>query len=112
MTGIPVVNGNETAVIANYGVSVTLHVSIASSPEHFNIYWTKVMDSETTIIHNRTIGTSGGSLLNPSLTIEYPTVSDVGIYRCYATNALGIGYSENMSLTIQGGNLVLCYTLI
>ncbi|CAG2212939.1 HMCN [Mytilus edulis] len=100
--GTPIVTGHETVVITTYGMSVTLHVSIASSPGHFNIYWTKVMDIETTIIHDSTIGTSGGSLFNPSLTIHFPTVSDAGIYQCYATNAIGIGHSEHISLIVEG----------
>lgn len=112
ITGIPVVKGHETLVIASYGMSVTLHVSIESSPQHFHIYWTKFVDREINIIHNSTIGTTGGSLFKPSLTIHFPTVSDAGIYQCYATNVLGIGYSENISLIVEGGTLNINSNLI
>lgn len=109
MTGKPIVTGHATVVITTYGMSVTLQVSIASSPGHFNIYWTKVMESETTIIHDSTIGTSGGSLFNPSLTIHFPTVSDAGIYQCHAKNAIGIGHGEHISLIVEGGNFNILF---
>lgn len=103
MTGIPVVKVHETVVNAVYGISVTLHVTIDSAPEPFSIYWTKFVGNATEMIHNGMIGTSGGNISSPSLTIRFPTASNVGIYKCYAKNVLGLGSSVNISLVVVGG---------
>ncbi|XP_076080046.1 contactin-4-like [Mytilus galloprovincialis] len=100
--GIPVVKVHETVVNAVYGISVTLHVTINSAPEHFSIYWTKFVGNATEMIHNGMIGTSGGNISSPSLTIRFPTASNVGIYKCYAKNVLGLGSSVNISLVVVG----------
>ncbi|CAG2214959.1 HMCN [Mytilus edulis] len=100
--GIPVIKVHATVIHVTYGTNVTLHISIDSAPQHFYIYWIKILSNTTETIHNGSIGTTGGSLLTPSLTIHFPTVKDVGIYKCYARNTLGIGSSENMSLLIIG----------
>lgn len=103
MAGIPIVKAHETEIKATYGSSVTLHVSIDSAPEHFSLYWTKFEVNGTEIIHNGMIGTSGGNISSPSLTIRFPTASYVGIYKCYARNVLGLGSSINISLVVVGG---------
>lgn len=105
MIGIPVVKAHETVISATYGMSVTLNVTIDSTPEHFSIYWTKSGVNTTEIIHDGMVGTSGGNISSPSLTIRFPAASYVGIYKCYATNVIGTGSSVNISLVIVGGKL-------
>lgn len=103
ITGIPVVKAHETVINTSYGMRITLRVTIDSAPEHFSIYWTKFRSNTTEIIHDGMIGTSGGNISSPSLTIRFPTDSHVGIYKCYARNVLGLGSSVNISLIVLGG---------
>jgi hypothetical protein len=40
---------------------------------------------------------------SPSLTINFATTSSNGVYKCFATNAIGTGASNPTTLTITGG---------
>lgn len=106
MTGIPVIKAHETVVKATFGMNITLHVTIDSAPQHFSIYWTKCVGNATEIIHTGTVGTSGGTVSSPSLTILFATASNVGIYKCYARNVIGSGSSVNISLSVEGGKFI------
>ena len=84
-------------------MDLPLFVNIESIPSHFGVYWTRTQNGVVEIIRSGAIGTNGGNLSFPSLTIQKPTIADNGIYVCHAQNVVGMGKSENISLHIEGG---------
>ena len=54
-------------------------------------------------INNGDSGYQGSTVGSPSLTINFATTGSNGVYKCFATNALGTGSSNPTTLTITGG---------
>ncbi|VDI63072.1 Hypothetical predicted protein, partial [Mytilus galloprovincialis] len=113
--GVPHISVYSTSVYSDYGQGVTLHVTIDSAPKYFDVYWEKSAHGLVSVIQSGAVGTEGGDVDIPSLTIAYPTLSDVGVYTVNAINALGFGKSADIKLRIRGGkviNHIAAYNLI
>lgn len=104
LSGLPNITTKSTTVTATYGDGIMLSISIDAVPKLLYVYWTKFRNSSLETIHSGATGTQYGDIDHPSLLITFPTVSDVGIYNCYAVNVLGVRRSENISLSVEGGN--------
>lgn len=88
-----------------YGSEVTLNCHIISSPEHTLVYWQKSSNGTITSLFDGLPGVLGVTLDNPSLTIEYITREDIGIYTCFAKNSLGTGRSnDTVDINLTAGN--------
>ncbi|CAG2206440.1 unnamed protein product [Mytilus edulis] len=91
----PIVTVDSSNETVEYGSNVTLNCNVISSPTHTEVYWQKSSNGTITSLFDGLPGVLGVTLDNPSLTIEYITREDIGIYTCFAKNSLGIGSSND-----------------
>ncbi|XP_076087724.1 cell adhesion molecule CEACAM2-like [Mytilus galloprovincialis] len=103
--GVPKVSVSKSNYTAGYGKSVTMFCNITSDPIVTNVYWEKEFNDTTIVINNVTTGIQGISVDVPSMTIVTTTTSDIGNYRCIATNDVGTGCSETTRLEVIGGEI-------
>lgn len=86
-----------------YGRNVTMGCNVLSTPPHSLVYWEKNTSEQTFLINAGFVGIQGVVPDNPSLTIEYATLSDSAMYTCFAKNIVGIGRSSvSSNLTVVG----------
>lgn len=89
-----------------YGKAITMGCFVVSNPLHTEVFWRKANDQgQLKRIDNGTQGISCCLMANPSLTINFATPSDDGLYFCLAGNAAGIGQSQHIKLTVIAGSL-------
>ncbi|XP_071150591.1 hemicentin-1-like [Mytilus edulis] len=100
--GVPKVSVRKSNYTAGYGESVTIFCNITSDPDVTNVYWEKEFNGTTIVINDLTTGIQGISVDAPSMTIVTTTTSDIGNYRCIATNDVGTGCSETTKLEVIG----------
>lgn len=104
MPKVSVIKSNYTA---GYGETVTMFCNMTSDPIVTNVYWEKEFNGSIIVIDNLTTGIQGISVDAPSITIVTTTTSDIGNYRCIATNDVGTGCSETTRLEVIGGKSIL-----
>ncbi|CAG2188582.1 HMCN [Mytilus edulis] len=100
--GEPVVNVGYRISSIGYGEKVTLFCNFTAYPNVTRVYWEKEVNGAKNVINSWTVGIRGASVESPSLTIVKSTTADVGNYKCVATNVIGTGYSETISLKVIG----------
>ncbi|XP_063428591.1 hemicentin-1-like isoform X14 [Mytilus trossulus] len=90
------------------GSTVTLGCTVTASPTHTVVYWQRIGNNNvgTTVDMNNN-KYSGSTVNSPSLTINNAALSDEGSYRCYATNSIGLGQSQNTFLDVVGNTPVV-----
>lgn len=71
-------------------------------PNVTHVYWEKEVNGFRNVINSWTVGIRGASLETPSLTIVKSTTADAGNYKCVATNDVGTGISETITLKVIG----------
>ncbi|XP_063428599.1 hemicentin-1-like isoform X2 [Mytilus trossulus] len=85
------------------GSTVTLGCTVTASPTHTVVYWQRIGNNNVgTTVDMNNIKYSGSTVNSPSLTINNAALSDEGSYRCYATNSIGLGQSQNTFLDVVG----------
>ncbi|CAC5383738.1 unnamed protein product [Mytilus coruscus] len=100
--GEPVVNVGYKISSIGYGEKVTLFCNMTAYPNVTHVYWEKEVNRTKNVINSWTVGIRGASVEAPSLTIMKSSTADAGNYRCVATNDVGTGYSESISLKVIG----------
>lgn len=80
-----------------------LFCAISGNPPPTKVYWEKIYNGISKVISNGTSGTDGITIDNPSMTVLHATDSDSGLYKCFAVNVFGMGYSSSTKLTVIGG---------
>lgn len=80
-----------------------MHCKVQAVPVHTDIYWQHITEGITRIIRKDTLGVSGVTLDDPTLTINYVSTSDAGSYTCSAENFVGTGSSKSTILNVDGG---------
>ncbi|XP_071150580.1 hemicentin-1-like [Mytilus edulis] len=100
---LPTVSVTADLPTAKYGDKVHILCNVTAMPRQTEVYWVKQSDGSTKVINNETTGTDGITVANPSLILIHTTDSDSGIYRCFAVNEFGMGYSLTIELTVIGG---------
>lgn len=73
---------------------------VNSIPPATSIGWIKTQQGVTTTINVSLSKYSGGTISDPSLRIYDADLSDEGSYVCSATNIVGTGTSQEMSLSV------------
>ncbi|XP_076112265.1 hemicentin-1-like isoform X5 [Mytilus galloprovincialis] len=108
---IPVVQINPTTYSATYGSQVVINCNIVSaSPAATQVYWQRSSNNQILRIDNGDQGYQGSTTSTPSLTINFATTANAGVYTCFATNAVGTGSSNLGTVTITGGLLSVFVT--
>lgn len=100
---VPNVSIHESNYIVDYGKQVTINCTVTGYPPATNVYWERTSYGFTTRLNPGLGGTSGMTVEEPSLTISFASMTDSGIYSCFATNSVGTGYSRTANITINGG---------
>jgi hypothetical protein len=102
--GIPSIHISPTHVEVVGGQSHTIACSVSSISVITDVTWIKTTAVGYEIVN--VVGVdrkfSGGTLSDPSLTINNIAKSDEGTYVCRATNCLGTTSSEYSVLTCKG----------
>lgn len=100
---IPHVTIEQQFYTVSYGDKLIINCSVEANPLHTMVYWNKNDSGEVRRLDTGMPGTFGMTVDNPSLTINYATMRDNGIYTCCAVNAVGTGYSEDTKVILNGG---------
>ncbi|CAC5377793.1 unnamed protein product [Mytilus coruscus] len=79
------------------GQAITIQCSYVSNPGATNVIWSKG-NQGITVDGSKYVG---GSLSNPSLTINNLAASDQGSYRCSVVNSVGQGDSSSVTLSVD-----------
>lgn len=104
-TDVPELSTDADYHKAVFGHSYTINCKVDATPFHKHVYWEHRTKGLTRKLKNDTVGVSGVSLENPSLTISFVTTSDTGSYTCFAENIIGTGFSRTVQLEVKGGML-------
>lgn len=75
---------------------------MTGTPSHTNVYWTKLVNSQSVTIQMIGNKYGGSSITSPSLIIFNAEASDEGAYICHATNVIGTGQSSQTNLNVDG----------
>ncbi|CAG2206441.1 unnamed protein product [Mytilus edulis] len=97
----PVVTVSSDSFLSNYGKELTLHCNVTSSPVHSEVIWKVKQNGVVRTITSQTSGIRGVTKDNPSLTINFVTLSDDGLYTCCATSIIGTGKSRSVRLSVD-----------
>ncbi|CAG2228115.1 HMCN [Mytilus edulis] len=103
---VPVVQINPSTYTATYGSQVVINCNIVSaSPAATQVYWQRSSNNQILRIDNGDQGYQGSTTSTPSLTINFVTTANAGVYTCFATNVVGTGISNLGTVTVTGGLL-------
>ncbi|XP_070202021.1 hemicentin-1-like isoform X2 [Littorina saxatilis] len=98
VTYVPKVDvGNSNFVTTMENTTVLLPCSYEGFPAVTSLTWSR---NGVVIDTNNSATYSGGVLNNPTLIIRTVQTSDDGVYRCRATNRIGTGESNNVTLSV------------
>lgn len=106
-SGVPQVSVSAQSVDINIGGSATIVCNIQANPTHTNVYWKKLDGTNNPITIS--IDNSkyvGGSVNNPSLTVNNAQLSDRANYVCFASNDVGLGQSGQAYLNVIGSKYI------
>ncbi|XP_069106281.1 uncharacterized protein [Argopecten irradians] len=99
---VPVVMVDPQDVIVVAGDNVTLFCNATGNPVLTAVYWqVKVSGGQDKLIVVDGTNYSGGTIVDPSLTIINVTTDDSAMYICTANNSIGTGSSEYVTLVVQ-----------
>lgn len=101
---IPTVSVQQPSYSVTPGNSVTLQCLVTSILNVTPVSWERKGKYSTLTIKytTNTNKYSGTTTTTPSLTIFNVGQSDVGAYKCFATNSVGTGQSTNTNLFLNG----------
>ena len=89
------------------GDNALLECTVESNPLHTAVFWRKIVNGQPVELpSNSRYGTP--NLGNPSLSISGVLATDIGNYKCYATNSVGTGESAQTYLNVIGSKLDCC----
>ncbi|XP_065932028.1 platelet binding protein GspB isoform X4 [Magallana gigas] len=100
MGSIPSVQIPSSSYTVAYSSQIRLQCVVNSIPPATSIGWLKTQQGVTTTINVSLSKYSGGTISDPSLRIYDADLSDEGSYVCSATNIVGTGTSQEMSLSV------------
>ncbi|XP_033751405.1 hemicentin-1-like isoform X2 [Pecten maximus] len=100
---IPSVTIPQSGYSVQTGSSITIPCNIVATPSITAVQWEKVQGTTSTPLTINNVDYSGGSTTTPALTIPSASRSThAGFYVCTATNAVGLGTSATVVLSVTG----------
>lgn len=103
LLAVPTVTVAQTSYTVVTGASVTLQCTAFGNPAVGSIGWTFSLNSGTfDPVNIDGSSYTGGTITNPSLTVFNADANDAGVYICRASNAIGTGQSQQVSLGVTG----------
>ncbi|CAG2256290.1 HMCN [Mytilus edulis] len=102
--GVPIVTIGGSNFQVQVGNSITIGCTVTANPAVTSVYWTRDMNGQISNIgpSSNPSKYGGSTTVTPSLTIYNVDFSDRGNYQCFATNSVGTGSSQQISLDVQG----------
>ncbi|VDH91359.1 Hypothetical predicted protein, partial [Mytilus galloprovincialis] len=102
--GVPNVTIGGSNFQVEVGNSITIGCTVAANPVMTSVSWTHDVNGLITNIgpSSNPSKYGGSTTVTPSLTIFNADFSDEGNYKCFATNSIGTGQSQEISLDVQG----------
>ncbi|XP_052062340.1 hemicentin-1-like [Mytilus californianus] len=94
------IGAQEYTVI--YGSNVTMGCFISSHPTFLSVLWQHNTSGSLTDIDTDEQRVTGGTIMQPSLTLTRVNFTHQGLYRCRSTNQVGTGFSNFTTLTVIG----------
>ncbi|OWF56211.1 Titin [Mizuhopecten yessoensis] len=98
----PTVTVGQTTYNVITGSDVTLQCSVSASPAAGVVYWEKTVNSATTRLTIDETSYSGSTTSSPSLIVYSVQTDDSGVYVCKASNAVGTGQSQQVTVSVTG----------
>lgn len=99
----------NTSYIVNIKDSVTLKCSVSGNPLPPSVHWIKVKDGESIFIKSNVINNTKYcmTLTENISTLLVPNAddNDAGVYQCIAENKFSLIQSEDIYVSVLGGNL-------
>lgn len=93
----------DDGFVVNYGDTFTINCSISETHQITTVYWQKYSNGIVSRLEKGLAGTKGITIDNPSLTIDFASMTDSGIYTCIASTSFGLGKSKAANITVHGG---------
>ena len=109
LPGVPNVTIGGSNFQVEVGNSITIGCTVAANPVMTSVSWTHDVNGLITNIgpSSNPSKYGGSTTVTPSLTIFNADFSDEGNYKCFATNSIGTGQSQEISLDVQGGKNII-----
>ncbi|XP_076095974.1 neural cell adhesion molecule 1-like [Mytilus galloprovincialis] len=100
--GVPIVTIGGSNFQVQVGNSITIGCTVTANPAVTSVYWTRDMNGQISNIgpSSNPSKYGGSTTVTPSLTIYNVDFSDRGNYQCFATNSVGTGSSQQISLDV------------
>lgn len=93
----------DNGLVVDYGDTFTINCSISATHQTTEVYWQKDSNGIVTRLNNGLAGTKGITIDNPSLTINFASMTDSGMYTCIAFTSFGFGKSKAANISVHGG---------
>ncbi|XP_033758139.1 hemicentin-1-like [Pecten maximus] len=99
---IPTVTVSPTSYTVTTGNNAVLQCSVSANPAVTNVFWQKLINNVYTTLTMGTGAYSGSTTSSPTLTVLNANSDDSGSYICKASNSVGTGQSNVVTLTVSG----------
>jgi len=83
--------------------NITLSCNVSGVPDVYAVSWT--MNTTSGSVNSDRL--AGGTITDPSLTVENTELGDTGWYTCTATNLAGTTYGKPLYLNVTESKLLL-----
>ncbi|XP_060079143.1 hemicentin-1-like [Ylistrum balloti] len=98
----PTVTVGQTSYNIITGSDVTIQCTVTAVPAASVVYWEKTVNAATTRLTIDQIAYGGSTTATPSLIVYNAQNDDSGVYRCKASNAVGTGQSQAVTVSVTG----------
>ncbi|XP_033751333.1 hemicentin-1-like isoform X17 [Pecten maximus] len=98
----PTVTVSQTQYTTITGASITLQCSVTAIPAVNSVYWERTANGFTSQLTIDQVQYGGSTIGSPSLIIYNTNSADDGVYVCKATNSIGTGQSQGVTVSVTG----------
>lgn len=106
----PTVTVSQTQYSAISGSTLTIQCSVSAIPAANLVFWTRTSNGVTSQLNIDQVSFGGATVGSPSLIIYTGNNNDDGVYVCKATNTIGTGQSQGVTIAFTGGRCTCNYS--